>query len=132
MIEPVDYRFTSNHEWVKVEAREIVVGVTDFVQQRLSDVIHVELPEPDDDHYEANEDVCMIESLKTASDVRAPVSGTITSVNNKLLSKPELINDDPYGEGWLYKMKPDHMRDVEELMTFAEYEENLPEEEEEE
>jgi glycine cleavage system H protein len=131
MREPLDCRFTSNHEWVRAEGREIVVGITDFAQQRISDVIHVELPEPDDDHYEQNEDIGMLESLKTASDVRAPVAGTVTAVNARLATKPEIINDDPYGDGWIFRMKPDRMRDVDELMSFAEYEGNLPEEEEE-
>lgn len=122
-------KFTGTHQWVRVKGDEIVVGITDYVQQQLSEVTSVDLPEPDDHHYEATEDVGVIESVKSAIDIRAPVAGTITAVNTELFDKPEMINTDPGGRGWLFRMKPDDMADVEDLMDPDEYEEILPEEE---
>jgi glycine cleavage system H protein len=132
MREPVDYRFVPTHEWVRVEGEELVVGITEYAQQRLSDIIHVELPEPDEHHYEAHEDFITLESLKTALDFHAPTAGRIVAVNSELLSNPELINEDPYGEGWLVRMIPDNMDDLQNLLNYHEYEGGLPEEEEEE
>ena len=131
MTDPTELRFASSHEWAKVKGESVVVGVSEYAQQHLSDVVHVELPEPDDHHYEAEEDMCVVESLKTASDCHAPVSGTITAINTDLLSRPEVINEDPYGEGWIVEMAPDKMSDIENLMDVYEYEAGLPEEEEE-
>ena len=129
MREPQECRFTSNHQWVFAEGREIVTGLTDFVTHRISDVIHIELPEADAERHQANEDLGLIESLKMAWDIRVPVAGRVTAVNSALLSNPELINQDPYGEGWLIRMKPERMRDVRQLLTLLEYEKNIPDEE---
>jgi glycine cleavage system H protein len=126
MTEPADARFSSTHEWVRVDGDEIVVGASDYVPNHLSDIIHVELPEPDDHHYEEGEDFLVLESLESAIDLHAPVSGMVTEVNYTLLHKPELVNEDPYGEGWLLRMKPDNMRDIDDLMDYHEYEVGLP------
>ena len=132
MRDPADMRFTEAHEWVYVKGTTILVGLTEFAQQRLSDITHVEMPEPDDQHYEAREEVGVLESLQSSKDLHAPVSGRIVAINNELLAKPELVNMDPYGQGWLFEMKPDRMSDVEALMDLDEYEAGLPEDEDEE
>jgi len=131
MTDPAKLKFTETHEWVRVQGDRLRVGVSDFAQQKLSDIIHVDLPEPDDHHYEAGEEMCVLESLKTAADVHAPLSGIIVAINSSLLSKPELVNSDPYGDGWLVEMHADHADDVNGLADYDEYEASLPEEEEE-
>ena len=127
-----DIRCTKTHEWVRREGDKLVVGITDFAQRRLSDVIHVELPEPDDHHYEEHEDISAIESLKLSIELHAPVPGYIAAINSILLSRPELINEDPYGEGWVVEMKPDNMDDIENLVDLDVYEATLPEDEDDE
>ena len=129
MIDPSRLRFTGTHEWVRHKGKTVVVGVAEDAQVRQSDIIHVELPEPDEHHFEAGEDIAVIESVKTSVDLHAPVSGTVSAINTKLLSHPELINEEPYGDGWVVEMKPDSMAEIEELMTIDEYEDTLPEEE---
>ena len=128
-----ELKFTPNHEWVRVENKKIVVGITDYIQSLLPHITNIELPEPDEHHrYEKGEDICIIESLSNTHDFKAPVAGIITDVNFDLLGNPELINEDPYGKGWIVKMKPDNMKDVHKLLDIYTYEDNLPEEEEEE
>jgi glycine cleavage system H protein len=123
-------KLTPTHEWVRKKSKTIVVGITDYGQQQLSDVTGVELPEPDEAHYNARDELGVIESVRTSIDYHAPVDGTIVKVNSELLANPELINNDPFGDGWLVEMKPDKMSDVDELMDFDEYETSLPDEEE--
>ena len=131
-IDPSDLRFTDTHEWIRVKDRStIVVGVTDFLQMRLTDVTSVELPEPDDHHYEPRDEISVIEALSASAAFHAPVCGTIVATNTDLLSRPELVNSDPYGSGWLVEMRPDKMTDVLHFMDADEYEANLPEDEEE-
>jgi glycine cleavage system H protein len=132
MRDPAKMRFTDTHEWVAREGGLLVVGITDYAQMRLSDVTHVELPEPDDHHCEAGEDLGVLESLQSAMEYHAPVAGRVMAINNDLLVKPELVNTAPFGEGWLFKMKADDPSDMDGLMDFDEYDASLPEEEEEE
>jgi glycine cleavage system H protein len=131
MTDTSDLMFTRTHEWIRIKGKNIVVGITDFMQNRLSDITGVDLPEPDEHHYEPGEDVCLIESLKAACECHAPVSGMVVGINTELLVRPELINADPYGIGWIFEMKPDNLLDVRELCDLYEYEAGLPEEEEE-
>ena len=100
---PEDRRFTRSHEWVKQEGDLIVVGITDHAQELLGDITFVELPEPDE-AVEAGHDCCVVESVKAASDIYAPLGGMICEVNLALSDRPELINEDPYGEGWIFKL----------------------------
>jgi len=95
----------------------------------LSDITSIELPEPDEHRYEAGEEMGVMESVKTSADFHAPVSGTITATNTELLSRPELINSDPYGRGWIVEMAPASMAELNSLMDIDEYETSLPEEE---
>lgn len=131
MRDAADLRYTRTHEWVEVKRDTIVVGVTDYAQAHLSDVVNVELPEPDEHHYESNEEFCVVASLRNSRGCLTPVAGTIVKINTELLSRPELINKDPYGQGWLIEMKPDNMDDADDLMDADEYEASLPEDEEE-
>ena len=124
---PRDLHYTESHEWVRQDDDELTVGITDFAQAQLSDLTYVELPEVGD-HVEARDEVAVLESVKAASDIYAPVSGTVTAANDMLLESPELINADPYGEGWLYKLRPEDIGDVDELMDAEQYEESIPDE----
>lgn len=99
-----DRRYTKTHEWIAVDGKTATVGITDFAQSQLGDVVFLELPSVGR-KVGANESFGVIESVKAASDLYAPAAGRITAVNEKLSSKPELVNSDPYGEGWILKME---------------------------
>ncbi len=125
---PRELRYTKTHEWVRWNGKVATVGITDFAQDQLSDLTYVELP-TEGDSFSAQEEVAVVESVKAASDVYAPISGTITAVNKALLDKPELINTDPYGEGWIFKMTPDDVSELESLMDADTYDAQNPDEE---
>jgi glycine cleavage system H protein len=125
---PGNLRYTKTHEWVKLEGKVATVGITDFAQDQLSDLTYVELPTPGDS-FSAQEEVAVVESVKAASDIYAPISGTVTAVNKALIEKPELINADPYGEGWIYKIQADDMSELESLLDATSYEQLMPDEE---
>ena len=99
-----DRRYTKRHEWVMVDGKEATIGITDFAQSQLGDVVFLELPAAGR-KLSARESFGVVESVKAASDLFSPVGGRITSVNEKLAAKPELINSDPYGEGWILKLE---------------------------
>jgi glycine cleavage system H protein len=98
-----DRRYTKTHEWVLVDGRHATIGITDFAQAQPGDVVFLELPTPGR-KLAARESFGVVESVKAASDLYSPVAGSISAVNEKLSSKPELINSDPYGEGWILKL----------------------------
>ena len=125
---PANLRYTKTHEWVKYDGKIATVGITDFAQDQLSDLTYVELPTAGDS-FSAQEEVAVVESVKAASDVYAPLSGTITDINKKLIEKPELINGDPYGEGWIFKMQLDDTSEMESLLDAEQYEGLMPDEE---
>lgn len=125
---PRNLKYTNTHEWVRVEGKKVVVGITDFAQDQLSDLTYVELPTVGDS-FSAQEEVAVVESVKAASDIYAPISGTIVEVNNTLLDRPEVINTDPYGEGWLFKLTPDDATELESLMDADQYDQSMPDEE---
>ncbi len=101
---PAELQYTKTHEWIKIEGDQATVGISDYAQDALGDVVYVELPEVGAE-YEAGAAFGAVESVKAASDLYLPVAGQITEVNEPLLSAPELLNSDPYGEGWLVKIK---------------------------
>ena len=101
---PDDLLYTESHEWIKREGDRVRVGITDHAQAELTDVVYVELPKIDR-QVTAKEPVAVVESVKAASDIYAPVSGEIIEVNHRLETEPGLVNTDPYGEGWLFKIK---------------------------
>lgn len=111
---PENLRYTTSHEWVRLEGDEAVVGITDHAQAELTDIVFVELPAVGAD-IKAGAAVAVVESVKAASDIYAPVSGIICEVNDALASDPALVNTDPYGQGWLYKLEVRGPEEVEAL-----------------
>jgi len=116
---PSELKYTKTHEWVRLEGDVAVVGITDFAQDALGDVVFVDLPQTGR-IVEAGAAVAVVESVKTASDIYAPLSGEIIEVNSALSDKPELINQSPYAEGWLFKMRVNPL-DVNKLLSAADY-----------
>ncbi|MCC7371738.1 MAG: glycine cleavage system protein GcvH [Chloroflexi bacterium] len=123
-MDPTDRRYTEEHEWVKMDGDVAVVGITSFAQDQLGDVVYVELPKVGD-RVEAMKSFGVIESVKTASDLYAPVSGVVEAVNGSLTGSPETVNDAPYEGGWLIKVKPDNPADIDTLMTAQQYGEQV-------
>jgi glycine cleavage system H protein len=119
-VDPTDRRYTSEHEWVKLEGDVAVVGITDFAQDQLGDVVYVELPKVGD-RVEAMKSFGVVESVKTASDLFAPIGGTIAEVNAKLTDEPQLVNDAPYEGGWMIKIQPDDPAEIDTLLTADQY-----------
>ncbi|WP_202744182.1 glycine cleavage system protein GcvH [Acinetobacter pittii] len=124
MNHPTELKYARTHEWVKIEGDLVITGITDHAQDELGDLVYVETPEVGS-KVTAGEQAGVVESVKTASDIHAPVSGTVVEVNTDLEDDPDFVNDDPYGKGWIYKIKPDNIADVEKLLTNAEYEAGL-------
>jgi len=117
---PTDLKYTDSHEWVRRESDgTVTVGITDHAQEALGDLVYIELPEVGK-HFAARKEFIVVESVKAASDVYAPVAGTITAINETLKDAPETLNSDAY-TAWLIKMKPDNPADVEELLTGPAY-----------
>lgn len=124
---PDGLKYTESHEWVSFENGTARVGVTDFAQHELTDIVFVELPEVGR-VVAANEACCVIESTKVAADVYAPISGEVTRINPDLSSHPEWINESPYEKGWLYELNPTDLSELEALQDAAEYRESVSEE----
>ena len=123
---PAELKFLSSHEWVLVEDGIATIGVSDHAQELLGDLVFVELPELESS-VSAGDSVAVIESVKAASDTYAPVSGEIVEVNDELEDSPERINDDPYGDGWMYKIKMEDPDEVGDLLDAEAYTETLEE-----
>ena len=102
---PADRRYTTEHEWIKPEGEHYIVGITAFAQDQLGDIVYVELPKVGD-QVEAGRAFGVIESVKTASDLYAPVTGEVVAVNSELIDQPQSVNDDPYDAGWMIKIRP--------------------------
>lgn len=124
MMNPRDLKYSKEHEWVKVEGGIATMGITDHAQEQLTDVVFVELPKKGK-VVKQMESVAVLESVKAVSDVYSPVSGEVVEVNESLTDKPELINQKPYGEGWIAKLKVKDSKELDNLMTAEEYEEFL-------
>ena len=124
MNHPNDLKYAASHEWARIEGDLVVTGITDHAQDALGDLVYVEVPELDR-QLDAGEQAGVVESVKTASDIYAPIAGVVVEVNPALEDEPELVNNDPYGAGWMYKIKPDNMADVEALLSSADYEAGL-------
>ncbi|MEW5937717.1 MAG: glycine cleavage system protein GcvH [Candidatus Thermoplasmatota archaeon] len=117
---PDDLRYTESHEWVRIEGARARIGITDFAQQELTDVVYVELPEVGKD-YKKGEVIAVVESVKSTSDIYAPVSGAVAEINRALENAPEIINQDPYGEGWLAVLSLKDERELGSLLTPEQY-----------
>jgi glycine cleavage system H protein len=113
-------KFTEDHEWLRVEGDVVVVGITEHASTQLGDVVFVELPEPETQVSKGDE-VCVIESVKAASDIVAPVDGEIVEVNDALADNPGLVNEDPMGGAWFFKMKVEDMGQLDGLMSEEDY-----------
>ena len=122
-----DLYYSKDHEWVREEEDCLVIGITDFAQEELGDIVFVELPEVEEE-FDKDDSFGVLESVKAVSDTFIPVSGRVIEVNDKLLDNPELINDDPYGEGWLIKVDPADDSELDELLSAEEYAEFIEEE----
>ncbi len=117
---PTNLRYAKSHEWVRVEGDTAVVGISDHAQHELSDIVYVEPPNVGDS-VETGKECAVIESVKAASDIYTPVSGEVIAANTALANHPELVNQDPYGQGWLFKVKMSDPGEVDELLQPDEY-----------
>jgi len=117
---PENLKYTKTHEWARVEGDVAVIGITDHAQHELTDIVYVELPQVDA-RVEANKETAIVESVKAASDIYAPVSGDVTAVNTELAATPELLNKDPYNKGWMFKVRMSDPVQLGELLTPAQY-----------
>jgi glycine cleavage system H protein len=124
---PEDLSYTKDHEWVRVKENLATVGITDHAQQQLGDVVYVELPKVGD-RFEASEPFGSVESVKAVSEVYMPLAGSVVEVNESLNDSPEQVNEDPYGEGWMIRIKMDNLSQVDALLTAIEYEDYIKEE----
>lgn len=121
MANPAELRYTPSHEWLRQESDgSLTVGITAHAQEELGDLVYVELPEVGR-ALKAGEACCVVESTKAASDVYAPVSGTITAANDSLPAAPERVNEAPFGDGWLFRIQPDDPKAFDALMSAADY-----------
>ncbi|EGN75180.1 glycine cleavage system H protein [Idiomarina sp. A28L] len=125
---PNELKYASSHEWIRNEGDGVyTVGITEHAQELLGDMVFVELPEVGD-NVSAGDDVAVAESVKAASDIYAPIAGEILSVNEELEDSPELVNSDPYGDGWLFKIKADDESELESLLDAESYSASIEEE----
>ncbi len=124
---PQDLKYTDSHEWIRTEGNLLRVGITEFAQSQLADLTFVDLPGVGDE-VEAGDEVAVVESVKAASDVYAPLSGKIVEINEALVDAPEAINNDPFGEGWLFVIEPADDADLNALMDAEAYKAIIPDE----
>jgi glycine cleavage system H protein len=117
---PENLRYTKEHEWIRLEGDEATIGITDFAQHELGDIVYVEV-ETVGQKLTAGDVFGTVEAVKTVSDLFLPVDGTVTEINPKLNANPELVNTDPYGDGWMVKMKVSNIADIEALMNKDSY-----------
>ena len=113
---PADLRYAKTHEWIRTEGDTITVGITDHAQAELTDIVYAEPPKVGAE-VKAGATAAVVESVKAASDIYSPLSGTVTEVNAELAANPALLNTDPFGQGWIYKMKASNAAEVEALLT---------------
>jgi glycine cleavage system H protein len=123
---PNDKKYSKDHEWVKFDEEVATIGITDYAQKELGEIVYVELPEVGAS-FNKNDVIGSVESVKAVSDVFAPISGEVVSVNELLEGEPELINNDPHGEGWMVTMNPSQPSEMDELMSHTDYEKYLKE-----
>ncbi|MBI5025161.1 MAG: glycine cleavage system protein GcvH [Nitrospirae bacterium] len=124
---PEGIKYHREHTWVKVSGKKATVGITNYAQESLGDIVYIDLPEIDT-VVEANSELAEIESTKATSSVISPVSGTVIEVNDELVETPEIINEDPYGKGWIAVLEIDNPSEVSDLMDASEYEKYVEEE----
>lgn len=113
---PADLRYAKTHEWIRIEGDTVTVGITDHAQAELTDIVYAEPPKVGAE-VKAGATAAVVESVKAASDIYSPLTGTVTEVNGELSSNPALLNTDPFGQGWIYRMKASHPAEVEALLA---------------
>lgn len=118
---PQDLKYSKDHEWVKVDGNIAIIGITDFAQDQLGDIVYVDIEFDEDDEISANEVFGSIEAVKTVSDLFMPVSGKLIEINELLESEPEKINNDPYGEGWIIKVEITDSSELDDLLSATDY-----------
>jgi glycine cleavage system H protein len=121
---PTDRRYLESHEWTTTDGDSVRVGITDFAQDELGDVVFVELPAAGDEVTHEGE-FGVVESIKAVSDLVSPVSGTVVGVNEELFDAPELVNEDPYGDGWMIEVEPSSDGEFDDLLTAEEYRDQI-------
>ncbi len=121
---PEEYRYSKDHEWIKVEGDLGTIGITDFAQKQMGDVVYVEMPDIGTElgHHQT---IGVIESVKAVSDIYSPTAGEVVEVNEDLNKSPELVNEDPHGKGWIIKIKIKKSSEVEKMMSYSDYEKFL-------
>ncbi|MBI5826904.1 MAG: glycine cleavage system protein GcvH [Deltaproteobacteria bacterium] len=124
---PKDFKYTKEHEWIKVEGNIATVGITDYAQDSLGDVVYVELPQ-EGGTVTKNEPFGVVESVKAVSDLYSPVSGNVTEVNDAIIDSPEAINEDPYGDAWMIKVEISSADDLGDLLSAEDYQKFIEEE----
>ncbi|WP_433623955.1 glycine cleavage system protein GcvH [Halomicrococcus sp. NG-SE-24] len=121
---PEDRKYLESHEWVEQSDDTAKIGISDFAQDELGDVVFVELPDEGDDVTQGDE-FGVVESIKAVSDLYSPVSGSVTAVNDALENEPELVNDDPFGDGWMLEVELDDAGELDDLLSAEEYREQI-------
>lgn len=124
---PDDLKYHKEHTWVKVSGRKVIIGITDYAQDALGDIVYIDLPELDTD-VEANTEIGEIESTKATSSIISPVSGKVIEVNEELSETPEIINEDPYGKAWIAVIEINDESELDDLMDASEYSKYVEEE----
>lgn len=124
---PKELRYTNTHEWIRIEGNKATVGITDFAQAQLGDLTFVELPAVGDE-VAAQEETGVVESVKAASDIYAPLTGKISAINDDLVDNPEWINEDPFGQGWMFTIEFSNAEEIDNLLDADAYEEVAPDE----
>ena len=119
---PQELKYTKDHEWVRVEGDLVVIGITDFAQSELGDIVYVDV-DTLDETIDANEVFGSVEAVKTVSDLFMPITGEVVEFNEALEDEPEMVNEDPYGKGWMIKVKPSNIEDVQDLLDAEAYKE---------
>lgn len=116
---PKTLRYSKTHEWVRQEEEGVTVGITDHAQSMLGDLVYIELPEPDT-HFENGQECAVVESVKAAADVYCPLAGEVLEINEAVIENPQLVNEDPYGKGWLFRLRP-FENEIKDLLKADEY-----------
>lgn len=119
---PAELKYTKDHEWIKIEGKDAIIGITDFAQRELGDIVYIDINTVGNEVAE-NEVFGTVEAVKTVSDLFMPVSGTVLEINSKLDAAPELVNQDPYGDGWMVKISVNDVLDLENLLSADQYKE---------
>lgn len=120
---PKDCKYSKDHEWIRVQGSKAKIGITDHAQKQLGDIVYVELPRTMGDRFSAQEPFGSLESVKAVTEVYMPVSGTVAALNDSLNDSPERVNEDPFGDGWLMEITVSESKELDDLLSAAEYEE---------